>query len=196
MRARLLEATVECLVEAGHLGASTARIEQRAGVSRGARMHHFPAKSDLLSAAVDHVYRGLRESFESRIQAIIEAGAEPDRDRFSASFQLLWSNFLDPRYAAVLELFVLARSDDELRAKLHAVAERHHANMQRRAAAYFADAPKDVSALVPPIMESIHAAMEGLAIRRVVFGEDDTERLVLANVEAMARERIRAHFEA
>ena len=44
MRARLLEATVELLVERGYAGTSTTLVSERAGVSRGAQLHHFPTK--------------------------------------------------------------------------------------------------------------------------------------------------------
>ena len=44
MRQRLLEATVDCLVEHGWSGTSTTLVSQRAGVSRGAQLHHFPTK--------------------------------------------------------------------------------------------------------------------------------------------------------
>ncbi|NUS49636.1 MAG: helix-turn-helix transcriptional regulator, partial [Nocardioidaceae bacterium] len=55
MRQRLMEATVECLVEFGWSGTSTTLVSQRAGVSRGAQLHHFPTKNDLVLAAVEHL---------------------------------------------------------------------------------------------------------------------------------------------
>ena len=55
MRARLLEATVELLVDKGYAGTSTTLVSERAGVSRGAQLHHFPTKQDLDVAAVQHV---------------------------------------------------------------------------------------------------------------------------------------------
>ena len=55
MRARLLEATIECLVERGWAGTSTTVVSQRAGVSRGAQLHHFPTKNALVLAAVEHL---------------------------------------------------------------------------------------------------------------------------------------------
>ena len=58
MRARLLDATVECLVERGFAGTSTTLVSERAGVSRGAQLHHFPPKNDLVVAAVVHLAFG------------------------------------------------------------------------------------------------------------------------------------------
>jgi AcrR family transcriptional regulator len=54
-RARLLAATIECLVEHGYAGTTTQRIQDRAGLSRGALLHHFATKEALLVAAVSHV---------------------------------------------------------------------------------------------------------------------------------------------
>jgi len=202
----LLAATIAGLVEGGASGATTAEIERRAGVSRGARLHHYPTKAGLLAAAVEHLYRGLRESFESQIKAHMQRGehghgrpgavAETGADRFAVAFRLLWSNFLDARYGAVLELSMLARTDAELRASLHPVAQQHHDNMRRRLDAYFPTQHDAVAGLNPPlIMESIHAAMQGLALRRVVFGEDITEAQVLEMVEQMARSWIQARVQ-
>ncbi|MEP7090731.1 MAG: helix-turn-helix domain-containing protein, partial [Nocardioidaceae bacterium] len=55
MRQRLLDATVECLVEHGWSGTSTTLVSRRAGVSRGAQLHHFPTKQALVLAAVEHL---------------------------------------------------------------------------------------------------------------------------------------------
>src|SRR3954471_22171563 len=61
-QARLLDATIQCLVERGWAGTSTTEIVRRAGVSRGAQVHHFPAKEDLVVAAVEHLLaRRIRE---------------------------------------------------------------------------------------------------------------------------------------
>ena len=55
MRARLMDATVELLVEKGFSGTTTTLVSERAGVSRGAQLHHFPTKNDLVVAAVTHL---------------------------------------------------------------------------------------------------------------------------------------------
>ena len=46
-RALLLDATIDSLVEDGYASTTTTGIADRAGVSRGAQMHHFASK-DLL----------------------------------------------------------------------------------------------------------------------------------------------------
>src|SRR3954453_5841167 len=54
-RAALLDATIKSLVEVGYANTTTTGIAERAGVSRGAQMHHFPTKADLVASAVEHL---------------------------------------------------------------------------------------------------------------------------------------------
>ena len=51
-RAKLLDATIDCLIELGYAGTTTTLIAERAGVSRGAQLHHFPSKDALYRAVV------------------------------------------------------------------------------------------------------------------------------------------------
>ncbi|GAA1777335.1 TetR family transcriptional regulator [Nocardioides hankookensis] len=109
MRARLLEATVDCLVERGFAGTSTTLVSERAGVSRGAQLHHFPTKNDLVVAAVEH----LTEKRATELAAAAEA--LPDGPRHTrAVLQVLADHFASPVFAAALELWVAARTDEAL----------------------------------------------------------------------------------
>ncbi len=109
MRARLLEATVDCLVEHGFSGTSTTLVSERAGVSRGAQLHHFPTKNDLVVAAVEHLT-------DVRGAELVAASAKlptgPRRTR--AVLQMLADHFTSPVFTAALELWVAARTDEHL----------------------------------------------------------------------------------
>src|SRR5437764_1294066 len=52
---KLMEATVDCLVERGWAGTTTVLVAERAGVSRGAQLHHFRTRGELVAAAVEYV---------------------------------------------------------------------------------------------------------------------------------------------
>src|SRR3954452_9493935 len=56
-REALLDATVACLVEDGYAHTTTTRVAERAGVSRGAHLHHFQTRSALVDAASEHLSR-------------------------------------------------------------------------------------------------------------------------------------------
>jgi AcrR family transcriptional regulator len=101
MRARLLEATVELLVEKGFAGTSTTLVSERAGVSRGAQLHHFPTKNDLVVAAVEHltVVRGAELAAAA---AKLPTGVRRTR----AVLQMLGDHFTSPVFTAALELWV------------------------------------------------------------------------------------------
>jgi len=56
-RTRLLRTAVAVLIERGVAGTTTLEVQQRAGVSRGALLHHFPTHAQLLSATVGELVR-------------------------------------------------------------------------------------------------------------------------------------------
>lgn len=202
-RARLLEATLSCLVKRGHAGTTTAEIEARAGVSRGARQHHFPTKESLMVAAVRHLFEGITERYAAGMETAPDggeargaestargdgAGAERRDDaggrgsRFHRGYRLLWETYDHPAQAVVFELFVAARTDPALRKALRAMWSDHHAEVRRRANAYFPElAHRDANGL----LETLQCAMAGLALRRLALGETTRDEDVLALLERM-----------
>lgn len=112
-RTRVLDATVECLVELGYSRTTTSAIQERAGVSRGALMHHYGSKSELLLAAVRHLadQRGANLVRQAELLA-------DDDGRTSQAIDLLWETFTGPLFTATLELWTAARTDPDLRAAL------------------------------------------------------------------------------
>jgi len=106
MRTRLLDATVECLVTYGYSGTTTQRVAEIAGVTRGAQIHHFRSKEDLVAAAVEHLA-------EQRVQAAIrDLGRVANTpDAVSMMLDYLWESHQGPIFVATLELWVAARTD-------------------------------------------------------------------------------------
>ena len=113
-RSRLLEATVECLIELGYAGTTTSAVQERAGVSRGALSHHFPSKAELLVAAVR--YLAHQRGANLRRQA---AHLPHGEDRISQAIDLLWDTFQGPLFTATMELWTASRTDEELREALY-----------------------------------------------------------------------------
>jgi AcrR family transcriptional regulator len=109
-RQRLLDATIECLVELGYAQTSTTEIVRRAGVSRGAQVHHFPTKTELVQSAVAHLARKQDEELRKQFEHMRGSG-----DRVSRAIDLLWTAFTGPLFVAGLELIVATRTDPSLR---------------------------------------------------------------------------------
>jgi len=120
-RRALLDAAVESLIEVGFARTTTLEVQRRADVSRGALLHHFPSKAELLVAAVDH----LAEMRARELKQL--AGQLPDardgRARTNAVLELLWQCFSGTFFQVTMELRTAARTDPELRPVLVA-AER------------------------------------------------------------------------
>ncbi len=167
MRRRLLEATVDCLVDHGWSGTSTTLVSQRAGVSRGAQLHHFPTKTDLVVAAVEHLseLRGaeLRE-------AATRLPEGPTRTR--AVLQVLADHFTSPVFTAALELWVAARTDVALRDAVAPLEQRVGREAHRIAVdALGADEDR------PGVRELVQATLDlvrGLGLANTIT--DDTAR--------------------
>jgi AcrR family transcriptional regulator len=119
MRQRLLEAAVDCLVDVGFSGTSTTLVSQRAGVSRGAQLHHFPTKNDLVIAAVEHLSLVRHEEIQS---AVDKLPTGPRRTR--AVLGMLADHFVSPIFTAALELWVAARTDPQLLAAVGPLEQR------------------------------------------------------------------------
>lgn len=119
MRQRLLEACVDCLVEHGWSGTSTTLVSERAGVSRGAQLHHFPTKQDLVFAAVQHLTR-LRGRELAQAASRLPTGPRHTR----AVLEMLAEHFTSPVFTAALELWVAARTDEQLRVQVAPLEQR------------------------------------------------------------------------
>ncbi len=125
-RARLLTATFDCLVELGYARTSTPEILRRCGLSRGAMLHHYPTRADLVAAAVGFVLQRQLADFEA---AFSELPVEADRAAWA--MEQLWSSFSGPSHYAWLELVVAARTDPALRASVREVISEFEQGVRR-----------------------------------------------------------------
>lgn len=110
-RTAILDAAVDCFYQFGYLGTTTENIANKAGVSRGAMLHHFPTRFDLITAAVEHINQirlGMFSEEESRIQD----GAE--HSRIEEGIDAYWAQLNTPAFVVFTELQVAARTDKEL----------------------------------------------------------------------------------
>ncbi|MEO9329862.1 TetR/AcrR family transcriptional regulator [Gordonia aurantiaca] len=109
-RTRILDAAIRVLVERGYSGASTVAIQHEAGVSRGRLLHHYPSREALLLAAVGHLAT-------TRITELPHRVDWPDDPiaRISLATDVGWSTFHQPYFVASMELWIAARTNENLR---------------------------------------------------------------------------------
>lgn len=109
-RARLIDATVDCLTQYGYAGTTTPRIAEMAGLTRGAQMHHFGSKHELMSAAMHH----MTAKTVATVVAGFKDGYTSAEDPIGAIFELIWDVHVAPGFVPVVELWVAGRTDREL----------------------------------------------------------------------------------
>jgi len=172
MRQRLLEATVELLVERGWSGTSTTLVSKRAGVSRGAQLHHFPTKNDLVLAAVEHLS-------EVRGRELAEAATKlpTGRRRTRAVLEMLAEHFTSPVFTAALELWVAARTDATLLANLAPLEQRIGRDIHRRTVELL-----EVDEKQPGVRELVQATLDlvrGLGLANTISDDAARRRRIL-----------------
>src|ERR1700704_624917 len=117
-RRALLDAAVQSLIEVGFARTTTLEVQRRADVSRGALLHHFPSKAELLVAAVDHLAemraRELK-ALSAQLPAENARSAAGATARTEAVLELLWQCFSGTFFQVAMELRTAARTDPELR---------------------------------------------------------------------------------
>ena len=111
--ARLLDASIESIVEVGYARASAAVIARRAQVSDGALFRHFPTMGDFMAATAHEVMRRQLDLFTKQVAAI-----PADRPALEAALSILRDVTGNATNAVMYELLVAARTDEKLRATL------------------------------------------------------------------------------
>lgn len=112
-REALLDATIACLIELGYARTSTVEVCARAGLSRGAQLHQFKTKAELLAHALEHLLRKHVELLRDAVEAL-PPGSEHERELID----LVCTTFSGAPARASMELWVASASDPELREHL------------------------------------------------------------------------------
>ncbi|MEM1113966.1 MAG: TetR/AcrR family transcriptional regulator [Pseudomonadota bacterium] len=111
-RQRILNAAIDCFINEGYNRMTTAKVASNAGVSRGAMLHHFPSKTELIQATVEYLHKQLIEDFSSRVSQI--PGDLAGSDRHRAGLAAYWEHLTGDLFIAYHELCVAGRTDEEL----------------------------------------------------------------------------------
>lgn len=172
--ARLLDASIEIIIEMGYARASAAIIAKRAGLSVGALFRHYPTMGDFMAATGYEVLRRQLERFSKQV-AQIPAG-EPT---LPAVLLVLRDITASDTNAVLYELMVAARTDEKLRATLRDVLIEYSAKIFETAGAVTPTDQlcDDTRAAVTAILTN---TFDGAAILRPVLPDADFEARKLA----------------
>jgi AcrR family transcriptional regulator len=159
MRKRVIDAAIDCLGKLGY-GATTLQVVNKAAdVSRGAMLHHFPSKVDLMVAVAEYAAERQGRYVRRRL-----ADTRPGMERYEAITIATWDSMMRPPAIAFLEVIAGARGDPDLAAKLTPVLQDYD-DRQRQAVWEQAQSAGIIDRASIEAMCHLHiAAMRGLAL--------------------------------
>ena len=114
-RKAIMDATIRCYVSYGFTETTVAKIAEAAGLSRGALMHHFESRHDIIRASVHHLVDQRMNEYEHLVSAAAtDGGTTVTRENLRITMYALWEFFHLPSHTAYQELMLAARANAEL----------------------------------------------------------------------------------
>ena len=167
--ARLLDASIDTIIEVGYARASAAVIAKRARVSDGALFRHFPTMGDFMAATAHEVMRRQLDLFTKQVAEI-----PADKPALEAALTILRDVTGNPTNTVMYELLVAARTDEKLRATLQDVLTEYAANIYdiARALPGADQFPEETFAALVAILTN---TFDGAALVRPVLPQPDIE---------------------
>lgn len=167
--ARLLQASIDTIIEVGYARASAAVITKRAGVSVGALFRHFETMGDFMAATA---YEVLRRQLETVTKQVAEIPA--DRPALPAALTILRDITAGSTNAVLYELMVAARTDEKLKETLQNVLGQYSAKIHDAARALpgAESFPEETFPVIVALMTNV---FDGAAIVRGVLPQPELE---------------------
>jgi len=190
-RAALLDATIESLIDVGYARTTTTGVAERAGVSRGAQLHHFPTKAELVLAAVAHLAGRSGEAMRKRAAVLARREAT---SRVEPLLDLIWESFSGPLFAAALELWVAARTDPELHRRVYelerAVGRAMAELWEELGGAGLATRPR-----FEQLLELTLHMVRGMAVQKILRRDDNERRRLFRTWKELVRQLLEQEHE-
>ncbi|CKP47628.1 TetR family transcriptional regulator [Mycobacterium tuberculosis] len=167
--ARLLQASIDTIIEVGYARASAAVVPKRAGVSVGALFRHFETMGDFMAATAYEVLRRQLETFTKQVAEI-----PADRPALPAALTILRDITAGSTNAVLYELMVAARTDEKLKETLQNVLGQYSAKIHDAARALpgAESFPEETFPVIVALMTNV---FDGAAIVRGVLPQPELE---------------------
>lgn len=172
----MLEAAVESLYARGYGSTTTINVAEAAGVSRGAMLHQFPSKADLMVFVVEKIFAEEVELYHELL-----AGIDDPRERLLAYPEAAWKVLSRPAGVAVQEIMQGSRSDPELAQKLAPLVARIDATAHSELSREF---PRGPSAA---LRQLIVGAVRGLSVMNILRPGDEGVRGAIPLLQRLLR---------
>jgi AcrR family transcriptional regulator len=182
---RLIDAAVRALYRDGYGATTVSVVIEEADASRGAFLHHFPTKADLMLAVVRHVWDIDRRYYSMWFSTI------PDpKTRFLGFIDVGWKALSRPTGVAVTEILIACRSDSGM-AELVIPAQ---LKIQKEARLFVLEHVKATgitSAEITSFLRFVEATLRGLSIDLMLTKDRSSVEPTLARIRSTATQLLR-----
>lgn len=116
-RRALLEAGRDAINELGYSRTTVAQVSKRAGLSRGAQIHHYPTKQKLMLAVADFILSDTEREVSELAKRLSDAAGPLDdtKEAIDAFVGEIWHRaFRRDKFDTILELINASRTDPVL----------------------------------------------------------------------------------
>ncbi len=177
MRARIINAAIECISTRGYQTTNMAAIAEFAGISVGAIQHQFTDKAEILFAVVEASVLARAADF---VVAPVEG--ETPGERIKIFVQRLWfDGYAGPHYRTAIEVLVAMRSDPEFMNRTSDYFDRVFSVLDRMWMGTFWDLgisrERHISAL-----RLTFATLNGLALQGLINPDEEVVTDIIENL--------------
>jgi AcrR family transcriptional regulator len=181
-RETILEATLDCLAEHGYANTTHNLICQRAKVSRGAMLHHYPTTQDLMVAVIDYAFYKHMTAFSQMVSTL----TDENRLNRNSAIAIDWHLCQSREMLVYLELRVASRTNGELRAIFLPRARHHDLVWKEELLKVFPEWRNDMRKL-DLTRRLTRAIIEGMAMSRELSRDSDAEWALVTFTADMVR---------
>lgn len=165
-RVAILEAAIDRLGKVGWARTTTQEIAEAAGVSRGAMLHHYATKLDLVAGVIDYIFYRRMRVFAEQVGALSEHARVEEQQ----GLELLWQTMLGREYQAQVELAVAAKTDSDLAALFEPAAIRFNQAWRVEIGKLFPEWSRTGDRLLLAV-DVAQATLDGLLLNRAIWPE-------------------------
>jgi len=139
---KICAAVIACLDAHGYSETTINRVQEKAGVTRGALTHHFPSKEAMMVETVERLLQAARAPVRSRTRS---AGhKEGSGQTAEADILGLWTHVVNtPEGRALVEILVAARTDKTLHARIAPSLRSYHHDINQGVLALYRSVDRD-----------------------------------------------------
>jgi AcrR family transcriptional regulator len=166
----ILEATLQCLVDLGYINTTMEKIAECAKVSRGAMMHHYESRADVIENAARYLADKRLTEFEHLARTLVPPLTDNNilPEHMNKTMRFLSRFYSLPSFVAMHELLLAARTDKSL-AKIMRQVQKRFSTRQTQLVLEIFPQWEGKREMMMQLNDMVHFAYQGMAMTHMNF---------------------------